>query len=157
MDVYAIQKAWGDGIVSISDAFLAPKRGDYVAVAEGVIKELYGYDVGKVLFKPTKAAVHPFRSTSIGALSYFVGYDVLKRTGFSEDTGFAINDGQGWSKVRFDNNQTACLGDLAVAMGYYYFTNAQTDVTVGVEYTFVYTKSQNYKIMLHHSSLPFVP
>ncbi len=36
----------------------------------------YAFDEGTVLFKPTKAAQKPFRSTKAEAISYFVGGEV---------------------------------------------------------------------------------
>merc|ERR550532_3680599 len=153
-DIHAAQAEWGSAILKISEAY--PQG--YVQVAERAIAALYGYEIGPVLFKPTKAELDPFRPTSIGALSYFVGYDALKPTGFQEDMGFAINGGKGWTKVRFDNNQTFCKDGLSVAQGYYYFTSADTNAETGVEYTFVYKQvGDKLKIMLHHSSLPFSP
>ena len=42
----------------------------------------------------------PFRSTKKGALSYFVGGDLIN-DGYMEDKGFAINSGKCWSNVEF--------------------------------------------------------
>merc|ERR1712012_588647 len=79
--------------------------------------------------------------------------------GDAEDTGFAINGGKGWSEVRFENHQTKRAGNLAIAMGNYYFTCAQTGDQTKVEYTFGYKKNEDGKarIFLHHSSVPFDP
>jgi len=153
-DIEATQMAWKNAILSISDSY---KQGgdDFVYVAEDAIHELYGYDIGPVLFKPTKAVKQPFRPTVIGALSYFVGYDNIKHDGFAEDTGFAINGGDGWTGVEFDNDEINCMGNFLFAQGYYYFTNENG--RVGVEYSFGYQKMKNgkVKIILHHSSVPF--
>ena len=65
------QKAWGDGIVKIGQAFL--DQGDYRAVAEQHINEFYNYAEGSVLFKPTLVSDKQFRQDFDGALSYFVG------------------------------------------------------------------------------------
>ena len=42
------------------------------------------------MFKPTKAAVDPFRPKFEGALSYFVGGDKVPVGGYAEDKGFAL-------------------------------------------------------------------
>ena len=103
-----------------------------------------------------------FRCSEVrsGALSYFVGNDATNDYagggGIPEDSGFAIAGGDTWSKVLFFNDQISCVGDVALAQGYYYFTNATSKQDVGVEYTFVYKKIEEgqLKIIVHHSSLP---
>ena len=158
-EVEATQAAWRQAILDITASYLDDPEGDYVEVAKHAIHDLYGYDIknAEVMFKPTKAAHEPFRPTKIGALSYFVGYEATKDMGgFSEDGGFAINGGEGWKKVLMFNDLVSCLGDYALAQGYYYFTNAKTGAEVGVEYTFGYQKFKgSWKIILHHSSVPF--
>merc|ERR1719471_458046 len=96
--IEGLQSQWKKGILTISRKYLDSKDSDaYVDAAKNMIRELYGYDIGKVLFKPTLAAEHPFRSTFEDALSYFVGYDAVKSAyGYTEDKGFAINKGKGW-------------------------------------------------------------
>lgn len=158
-EVEETQAAWRQAILDITASYLDDPEGDYVEVAKHAIHDLYGYDIknAEVMFKPTKAAHEPFRPTKIGALSYFVGYEATKDMGgFSEDGGFAINGGEGWKKVLMFNDLVSCLGDYALAQGYYYFTNAKTGAEVGVEYTFGYQKFKgSWKIILHHSSVPF--
>jgi hypothetical protein len=109
-----------------------------------------------VLFKPTKAASHPFRPTAAEAMSYFVGCNAVDG-GYTEDGGFAINGGKGWSSVKFDNHQIEVNGETAIAMGTYYFTCATTSVVSKVEYTFGYKRNDDGKlrIFLHHSSVPY--
>merc|ERR1719323_249312 len=99
-----------------------------------------------------------FRPSASDALSYFVGHEAIE-DGHAEDSGFAINGGKGWSDVRFENHQTKLTGDVALAMGNYYFTCAQTGDETKVEYTFGYKKADDGKlrIFLHHSSVPFDP
>ena len=75
-DINMTQTAWKELILAISESYPA---GDYVKIAKDGIDKLYGYDIGTVMFKPTKAAVDQFRPTSIGALSYFVGYELSVR------------------------------------------------------------------------------
>merc|ERR1712048_1156464 len=69
-EVLSAQKKWGEGIVEIGN--LAGNPSEYTAKAQSVIDTLYGYKTGPVLFKPTKAAVKPFRLDPVAALSYFV-------------------------------------------------------------------------------------
>jgi len=72
------------------------------------------YDFSKpVAFKPTKARVKPFRITRKAARSYFVAGDPV----YPEDHGFALNDGKGYSAVRFENAVMRVTGENAIAMG----------------------------------------
>ena len=149
-DVSAAQTAWGEGIVAIGQVF--SEEGDYRARAQEHIATHYAYtDDSTILFKPTLAAVDQFRETNEEALSYFVG------TEGTEDGGFAIAP---YTAVRWENNGTVIDedGDMAVAMGNYFFTGTDGNETK-VEYSFAYEKDAegNLKIVLHHSSLPFDP
>ncbi|MFN7902765.1 MAG: hypothetical protein ACK5X3_00050 [Pseudomonadota bacterium] len=139
--IAAVQQAWGDGIVAIG------KASDPKAAASAFIDQMYAYDLGTVLFKPTKARVVPFRDTKEEALSYFV-------TGKeAEDKGFAITP---FIKVRFENAGTVLDCDSALAMGHYYFTKTDGQ-EIKVEYSFGYVpaKDGSVKINLQHSSLPY--
>ncbi len=140
------QQKWADAIVKIGKTYL--EKGDYVGVAHQLIDHLYAYDEGNVLFKPTKAGKDQFRGTEKEALSYFVSGLM------DEDHGFAI---QPWSNVRFENEDFLLMNDYAVVMGNYYFTDANTENEVKVEFTFGYIKDANEKLLinLHHSSLPY--
>ncbi|MEM6994168.1 MAG: phosphoribosyl-AMP cyclohydrolase [Myxococcota bacterium] len=143
--VHTAQQAWGQGIVDIGAALT--NGGDYVERASDHIKALYAYGEQTVHFKPTKCEVRQFRPTFKGALSYFVGGN----DAFPEDHGFAIAP---WIDVKFINATIQAHGDLAIAMGNYYFTQADGGI-VKVEYTFGYLIKAGMKIVLHHSSLPF--
>merc|ERR1712060_25857 len=147
--VVAAQKAWGDGIVHISDVHA--KGGDYEEAAAEHIKTLYSYGVSPVLFKPTLAADAQFRSTYEEALSYFCATNGVH----AEDTGFAI---KGWKKVRWENTGINIPGNTAMAMGNYFFTTPEDDL-VKVEYTFGYFLDSEGKVRLnlHHSSVPYSP
>jgi len=146
-EVAQAQQAWADGIVAIGKAFTDGE--DYKSVAINHVKELYGYSLGKVLFKPTKASEQQFRLTEPDAISYFVGGHI------SEDTGFAL---QPWTAVRFDNAGITINGNTAIAMGNYFLTDGQSGDIVKVEYTFKYLKvDEKLHIILHHSSFPFQP
>merc|ERR1712178_308919 len=153
-EVQDAQAAWANAIQNISKTYL--DAGDYVAAAADAAGELYGYGHSKVLFKPTKAAEAQFRPSASDAMSYFVGHEAVV-DGHAEDSGFAINGGKGWSDVKFENHQTKLTGDVAIAMGNYHFTCAETGSKTKVEYTFGYKKGEDDKlrIFLHHSSVPF--
>lgn len=146
-EIIKAQKAWGNGIVNIGKAY--SEHRNYKQAAENVINNLYAYQLGPVLFKPTKTTKQQFRLSREGALSYFIG----NNKHFPEDHGFAL---QPWIKVKFKNVGFFIDGNYAVAMGNYFFTPAQGK-PVKVEYTFGYIKDKTGKlrINLHHSSLPY--
>ena len=149
-EVLEAQKIWGDGIVRIGNVYL--EKGDYTAEAEKHISDLYGYNIGAVLFKPTLASEKQFRTTKEGALSYFVGHNA----NYPEDHGFAIKP---WNAVRWQSIGIKTEGNMAIAMGNYFFTPTKGGDEVKVEYTFAYTKDDDGKlrIIMHGSHLPYSP
>ncbi len=146
-EIHRAQETWGTGIVTIGKIYT--DGGNYLKAAREHLNTLYAFEAGPVLFKPTKASEVQFRPTTEAALSYFAGGNDTYR----EDQGFAIHP---WVKVRFENVLTYFHGDYAVAMGNYFFSEANGN-EVKVEYTFGYLKDQEgkLKINLHHSSVPF--
>jgi len=149
-EVLETQKKWAEALIEIGKL-----KDDRKACEERTnekLDALYAYDLGEVLFKPTRATEYQFRGTKEGALSYFIGGNST----FSEDTGFAL---QPWSAVRFENAGMILNENIAVAMGNYFFTESGSGEVKKVEYTFGYIKSPdgNLKINLHHSSVPFTP
>ena len=126
-EVSAIQQDWGDGIVKIGKVYL--EKGDYKTAATEHINNFYNYQEGTVLFKPTLTSEKQFRTDFQGALSYFIGGD----ENYPEDHGFAIKQ---WSSVRWENIGTKIYGEVAVAMGNYYFTPEKGGNEVKVEYSF---------------------
>jgi hypothetical protein len=145
--VTALKAAWGEGIVNIGAVHTA--GGDYDTAAREHIEQFYAYEGDTVLFKPTLASADQFRGSFDEAMSYFVGGSI------SEDGGFAIAP---YTDVRWENEGTIINGDVALAMGNYYFT--KTDgAEIKVEYTFGFEQQEDgeVKIILHHSSLPFSP
>ena len=153
-EVNAAQQAWCDGLVKIGKVH--KEGGDYKAVANKVIDDLYDYKEGKVFFKPTLASgKNTFRPTHDGALSYFIGGN----KDFPEDSGFALKE---WTKVSYDNNAAEngiqIHGDIAITMGNVYLTNSQGQ-EVMVDKTFVFRRGKDDKLRLctHKSALPFVP
>jgi hypothetical protein len=150
-EVLAAQKAWGDALVAISTTHEQKGQAAAKALAEKVIDEAYGYQMGVVLFKPTlTVAPQTFRTTRAGALAYFVGGDAA----FPKDTGFALN---GWKKVEIQNAGIFIDGDVATTMGNVMITGKDGKVTT-VDKTWKFIKDSNGKlrIVVHHSSLPYV-
>lgn len=148
-EIEQIQNEWGKSIVHIGKLYL--KNGDYKTAAENHVRQFYGYENGKVLFKPTRVSLYQFRLTIESAVSYFIGGNPE----FPRDSGFAI---QPWINVRFENAGFFIMKQYAVTMGNYFFENLAGKESK-VEYTLGFFRSENgnLKINLHHSSLPFVP
>ena len=143
------QQQWADGLVQIG--LLKKNRPACEAYANTFLDELYAFELGPVLFKPTKCTIEPFRPTKSRALSYFIAGDICE---CSEDKGFALEP---WKKVQFKNVHLILEENRAIAMGHYYFTDYQ-DTEVRVEYTLGYKRvGERLKIDLHHSSLPYNP
>ena len=142
-----LQSKWGDSVVEIG-SLNKDKRACQNAT-EKMLKELYAFDLGEVLFKPTRVSKKQFRLSFEGAKSYFIGDNPL----YNEDKGFALHP---WVNVKFDNISVVLKENHAIAMGNYYFTDPQGK-EVKVEYTFGYLKDSmgNIKINLHHSSFPY--
>lgn len=147
-EVLAAQQAWGEGIVHIGKVY--SDSGDYKSAAQAHIQKFYNYGAGTVLFKPTLASEKQFRLDSISALSYFVAGD----SNFAEDHGFAIKP---WTNVRWESAGIKIIDGVALAMGNYYFTPANSKDEVKVEYSFAYVKDSlgNLRIVLHDSHVPY--
>ncbi len=144
--IQAAQASWGAGVVAIG------AHSDWVdarTTAEFFLQQHYSLADGQLLFCPTKAAVSQFRRTLKEALSYFVGRDAE----YPEDSGFALEP---WAGVRFENAGVVFKGDVALAMGNYFFARAD-GLELKVEYSFVYVSDDEgqVKIQLHHSALVF--
>ncbi len=150
-EVLAAQKGWCSALVQISDTYAAKGLPEAKQLASKVVDEAYGYQMGPVLFKPTLAAApQSFRTTREGAISYFVGGDQA----FPHDHGFATKN---WKKCDIENAAVFIAGDTATTMGNVRFTDKDGKVTV-VDKTWEFVKDNEGKlrIMVHHSSLPFV-
>jgi hypothetical protein len=120
-EVNAAQTAWCHALITIGQVY--SEGGDFEAVADRLIDDLYDYKEGTVFFKPTLAFnPNAFRSTKEGALSYFIAGN----PNFPEDKGFALKR---WVKVRYDNNAAEngiqIHGDIAITMGNFYLTNRE--------------------------------
>ena len=143
------QKNWGDGVVKIGS--LKDNRKECEQFASEFLDKLYAFEVGPVLFKPTKCEIEQFRPTKPEALSYFIAGE---NRACKEDKGFAI---QPWTKVRFENSNLILEENRAIAMGNYFFTDLEGN-EAKVEYTFGYKlMGGELKIDLHHSSFPYNP
>lgn len=145
--VLKVQKTWGDGVVKIGS--LKESRTECETFAGSFLDKLYAFELGTVLFKPTKCEVEQFRPSKAEALSYFIaGND----RACNEDKGFAINP---WTKVRFENADIILDDNRAIAMGNYFFTDLGGN-EAKVEYTFAYKLVDGaLKIDVHHSSFPY--
>lgn len=149
------QEHWRKAILDISEKFSNHDE-SLIETTKRHITNLYNYEHGQVMFKPTKVSTKPFRSSLDGALSYFLGYNVVEDSQFEEDCGFAINNGSGWKNIKFINHQFELQNDFAFCNGIYEFTCERTLQTVSVEYTIGYKLINNtLKIFLHHLSIPF--
>jgi len=153
-EIDAAQKAWGAALVKISDTYASEGFSAAKAFAQKVLDAAYGYNIGEaVSFKPTLTyGSQTFRFTNEGALAYFVGGN----TKYPTDTGFALKN---WTDVV--SYRTGILvdasGRFALSMGNVYFKNKKGEVTK-VDKTWGYYKDNEgvLRIILHHSSLPYV-
>ena len=144
--VIEAQNSWAEGIIEIGSLKDESKLNERVI---DFLDELYSYESGPVLFKPTMASLQQFRNTKEMALSYFIGgEDAICK----EDDGFAKKP---WIDIKFENNNIILDNNRAIAMGNYYFKSNNSDA-IKVEYTFGYKLvNGKLKIDLHHSSLPY--
>ena len=145
-EVEVIQNDWSDSLLELSA--LHQKNIDISNQTSDFIDRLYFYDFGDVLFKPTLASQTQFRKTKEGALSYFIG----NNNKFPEDSGFALKS---WTNIIWENSSIKIIGNIALAMGNYYFINNKGKLKV--EFSFVYKKDKNnnLRIILHDSHLPY--
>lgn len=148
-DIIALLNDWGNQFVHIAQ--LHSDNQDYFDAANQFVDTLYNYQESPVLFKPTVATAPVFRTTRKGALSYFIGND----NDFLEDTGFALKH---WKSANFDLIGHIVEEKLAIAMGNLKLTNLQHEEMIA-HYTMGLkrNKSNQLKIVLHHSSLPYKP
>jgi hypothetical protein len=145
--VIKAQNDWGAGVVKIGS--LKEQRAECESFASEFLDKQYAFDLGPVLFKPTKCEIEQFRPEKPMAVSYFIaGEDRVCK----EDKGFSI---QPWTKVRFENSNIILEENRAIAMGNYFFTDLDGN-EAKVEYTFGYKLVDGQlKIDLHHSSFPY--
>ncbi|MDG2531866.1 hypothetical protein [Caulobacter endophyticus] len=152
-EVIAATEAWGKGLVSISVAYDENEANfeKAKAVASAFIDKAYGYDLGPVLFKPTLTREpQTFRKTKVGAMAYFVGHDKA----YPYDDGFALLP---WRSVSYKPVGIQINGAVASTMGRLELRDKDGNPTV-VDKTWVFKKDDRgqLRIIVHHSSLPFV-
>ena len=138
---------WADIVLQIGNAYREKKNLDKL-VSE-LLHDIYAFNQGDVLFKPTLAKHEQFRSKKEEFVSYFLGQNNVCK----EDTGFAIKN---WKSIKFENYKVVENNDNLLAMGNYFFENDKNEF-LKVEYTFGFIRINNneLRINLHHSSLPY--
>ena len=142
-----IQEKWGSSIIEIGKAYLDKK--DYLKLTENFLDDLYYFNTGKVLFKPTKASHKQFRNKRNEFISYFIGHNKVS----DEDKGFALEP---WKNINFQNFDFITYDDIVISMGNYLFTDYKNK-KIKIEYSFGYMFDQEnkLKIIFHHSSIPY--
>ena len=153
-EILEAQQKWGSYIIKIASLYEKYKSRTVCGLqAEIFLKDLYAFDLGLVLFKPTRASNIQFRLTEEAAKAYFVGGNEK----YPEDSGFALYP---WKKINFENAGFIIENSSALVMGNYYLTEENGKISK-IEYTFGYTRAINQnnklKINLHHSSFPYMP
>ena len=145
--VTATQQKWGNIVIEIGNAY--KKNESLENLTSDLLHNIYAFNHCEVLFKPTLAKNNQFRTTKDEFLSYFLGQNKV----CDEDSGFAI---KGWKSIEFENYKITEQNNQLLAMGNYYFKDNE-DKILKVEYTFGFIKvnSEELKINLHHSSLPY--
>ena len=99
-DLFDARTAWGNGLIEISETFENEGIEMATSIASDMIDNLYGFNFGEVLFKPTlSGGSQTFRTTKEGALSYFVGHNPA----YPNDSGFGIKF---WREI---NSDTAAI------------------------------------------------
>ncbi len=145
--IFDVQKKWANGIVRIGKAYREKK--DYVKLTNEFLDNLYYFEQGKVLFKPTKAIHKQFRRNKNEFISYFIGYNPVSE----EDKGFALEP---WKKISFQNFDYSVFENVFLSLGNYFFTDYR-DKEIKVEYSFGYilNRENELRIIYHHSSIPY--
>ena len=141
------QKSWSYYIIKIGEYKSDNKK--IIELTNQLIEDLYAFKTTKVLFKPTKASLIPFRSTKDEFISYFIASNNV----CTEDKGFALEP---WKSIEFENYGITNSEKNIIAVGNYFFENSNSQ-QIKVEYTFGYIieETGKLKINLHHSSIPF--
>ena len=141
------QKKWADMVLKIGNAYREKINLDNL-VSE-LLHKVYAFDHCSILFKPTLAKFNQFRSTKEEFISYFLGQNKVCK----EDKGFAIKN---WKSIKFENYKIIEHHNYLLSMGNYFFENQEKEL-LKVEYTFGFIKinSNELRINLHHSSLPY--
>ena len=149
-DLFDARAAWGNGLIEISKTFETEGIEMATSVASDMIDNLYAFDSGKVLFKPTlSGGSQTFRPTKEGALSYLVGHN----SAYPNDRGFGIKC---WREISSDTSAIFIDDMVAMWMGWVTFIDKDGHVTkVDKSWGYKLDDVGNLRIMLHHSSLPY--
>ena len=149
-DLANARSAWGESMIEISQAYEKKGIEQATVVANKMLDNLYGFEFGAVLFKPTLSGGNQtFRSDKEGALSYFVGNNPK----YPMDSGFGIKD---WLEVKSETSSVLIDQNIAMWMGWVTFINKEgTSIKVDKSWGYKKNENGNLKIVLHHSSLPY--
>ena len=149
-DLANARSAWGESMIEISQAYEKKGIEQATVVANKMLDNLYGFEFGAVLFKPTLSGGNQtFRSDKEGALSYFVGNNPK----YPQDSGFGIKD---WLEVKSETSSVLIDQNIAMWMGWVTFINKEgTSIKVDKSWGYKKNENSNLKIVLHHSSLPY--
>ena len=145
--VHITQKKWADIVLEIGKAYKQKINLDNLIFE--LLNNVYAFNQGEVIFKPTLAKHNQFRSTKDEFISYFLGQNKV----CEEDSGSAIKS---WESIKFENYKIIEYNNYLLSMGNYYFEDDQKKL-LKVEYTFGFIKisESDLRINLHHSSLPY--
>lgn len=150
MEVEAAQKAWGRGILRLSQIYdESPEAAK--KEAKTFVDKMYGHGLKPVIVKPVNSTKKPFRTTKDGVISSLVGgYEE-----FPQDKGFVA--GRHWDGIRFDNAGISVEGAQALAMGHCFFKDPVTGNESALEYTFGYFRDSHghLRINVHFASAPY--
>ena len=144
------RNAWGKGLIDISSAYDIDGINEVTTLASVTLDNLYGFEFGPILFKPTLSGGNQtFRTDKEGTLSYFIG----QNSKYPSDTGFGLKS---WRESKSETSSIFVENDIAMWMGWVSLTNKDGDV-VKVDKSWGYKKNKDgkLKIVLHHSSLPY--
>ena len=149
-DLFGARTAWGNWLIEISETFENEGIEMATSVASDMIDNLYGFNFGKVLFKPTlSGGSQTFRPTKEGALSYFVGHN----SAYPNDSGFGIKF---WREISSDTSAIFIDDTVAMWMGWVNFIDRDGQVTkVDKSWGYKMDDVGKLRIMLHHSSIPY--
>tara|TARA_Y100000991_G_C21837480_1_gene290842 strand:+ start:221 stop:691 length:471 start_codon:yes stop_codon:yes gene_type:complete len=145
--VNSTQERWATLVLEIGNAY--KKNLNLENLVLELLHNVYAFDHCDVLFKPTLAKQNQFRSSKEEFKSYFLGQNKV----CVEDNGFAIKN---WKSIKFENYKIVEYNNYLLSMGNYYFEDDKNN-SLKVEYTFGFIRisTNELRINLHHSSLPY--
>ena len=148
--LYQARHDWGLGILKISEAYENSGIDKAKIVANEFLENLYGFEFGPILFKPTlSGGSTTFRPSKEGALSYFIAGN----PDYPNDTGFGLKN---WRKIESDTSAIFIEQNVAMWIGWVTFINNNGDeVKVDKSWGYRINDEGSLKIVLHHSSLPY--